>query len=257
LCRRLREAEQIKSDFLSNVRNEINNPLSSILGLTSQMKAFAADEKLVRLSELVHQEVFQLDFQMRNIVAASEVAAGQITILASNIDIASFIEAQIQYLKPKSDLKNIIVTFSNACSSGQTFSTDASLLQLILANLLANAIEYSAKNSPILLKCIIEKESLHVSIQDFGAGIDSSSQKKIFEHFRQLDNGLRKEHRGQGLGLSIVMELVSLLGGEILCDSFLGFGTTMTIRIPELAVSNSPGTTHFGNEIIFGEGEIF
>src|SRR6187431_2378794 len=71
LSLKLREAEQGKSDFLSNVRNEINNPLTSILGLTARMIESEKDEKRCKLARLVHQEVFELDYQIRNILAAS------------------------------------------------------------------------------------------------------------------------------------------------------------------------------------------
>jgi signal transduction histidine kinase len=258
LCRKLREAEQGKSDFLSNVRNEINNPLTSIIGLTAQMMEAAAGEKISQLSKLVHQEVFQLDCQIRNILAASEIEAGEVKLLVSLIDIASFVEAQIQYLKPKSEYANASLVYINECKPGQVFSTDGSLFQTVVINVIANAIEYSHKNSPILIKSKIENGFLLLEIQDFGTGIDERLKKRIFERFHQLDNGLTKEHRGQGLGLSIVTEFVSRLGGEVTCDSAPDFGTTMSIKLPELpASSTSHDTTSFGSDILFGDGEIF
>jgi len=258
LSLKLREAEQGKSDFLSNVRNEINNPLTSILGLTARMIELSKDEKMIMLSRLVHQEVFELDYQMRNILAASEVEAGELQLLPSQVDIADLIDAQILYLKPRTCASGVAVQFINEIPLGTLFSTDASLLQVVIVNLLANAVEFSQKNSKTFIKSKIEDGSLYLYIQDFGSGMDASMQKRIFERFHQLDNGSTKGHRGQGLGLSIVIEFVGMLGGDITCDSDSKIGTTITVRVPEFAVEfASTNSTSFGNEILFNDGEEF
>jgi len=258
LSLKLREAEQGKSDFLSNVRNEINNPLTSILGLTARMMELGSDEKISKLSRLVHQEVFELDYQMRNILAASEVEAGEVNLMPSQVDIAELVNAQILYLQPRTSANNAKIQFINEIPSDKPFFTDASLLQIIVVNLLANAVEFSQKNSNTIIKSKIEEESLYLYVQDFGAGIDTAMQKRIFERFHQLDTGSTKEHRGQGLGLAIVVEFVSMLGGGIDCDSESNIGTTITIKLPELAsASTSSNSTSFGNEILFNEGEEF
>jgi signal transduction histidine kinase len=258
LSSKLREAEQGKSDFLSNVRNEINNPLTSILGLTARMMELGTDEKISKLSRLVHQEVFELDYQMRNILAASEVEAGEVNLMPSQVDIAELVNAQILYLQPRTKSNNITIQFINEIQPDKLFFTDPSLLQIIIVNLLANAVEFSQKNSKTIIKSKIEDGSLYLFVQDFGSGIDSSKQSRIFERFHQLDTGSTKEHRGQGLGLAIVVEFVSMLGGGINCDSASNIGTTITIKLPELvSASESTNSTSFGNEILFTEGEEF
>lgn len=258
LSLKLREAEQGKSDFLSNVRNEINNPLTSILGLTARMMELGTNEKISKLSRLVHQEVFELDYQMRNILAASEVEAGEVNLMPSQVDIAELVDAQILYLQPRTSTNNITIQFINEIQSGKLFFTDASLLQIIVVNLLANAVEFSQKNSKTIIKSKIENESLYLYVQDFGVGIDATMQKRIFERFQQLDTGSTKEHRGQGLGLAIVLEFVAMLGGDVKCDSESKVGTIISIKLPALAAASaSTNSTSFGNEILFTEGEEF
>jgi signal transduction histidine kinase len=258
LSLKLREAEQGKSDFLSNVRNEINNPLTSILGLTARMIEIGKDEKVSRLSRLVHHEVFELDYQMRNIFAASEVEAGEVKLLPSHVDILALIETQIQYLQPRTQVNNVKIQYINDSPPDTHFFTDASLLQTIIVNLLANAVEFSENNTVTIIRSKIEEDFLSIHVQDFGAGIDASLQKRIFERFQQLDSGSTKEHRGQGLGLAIVVEFVGMLGGGVSCDSHAKLGTIISIKLPALAaVSTSTNSTSFGNEILFNEGEQF
>lgn len=253
---KLREAEKGKSDFLSNVRNEINNPLTSILGLTARMIESEKDEKRNKLARLVHQEVFELDYQIRNILAAGEVEAGEVKLLPSHVNIPELIETQIQYLQPRTEAKNVTIQLISDNASDKLFYTDASLLQVIIINLLANAVEFSSRDSKTLIRSTIEDGKLCIQVEDFGEGIEASNKARIFERFHQLDEGSTKVHRGQGLGLAIVVEFVGMLNGDIACDSQEKIGTTITINLPEL-LADTPGATSFGNEILFNEGDEF
>jgi signal transduction histidine kinase len=255
LSLKLREAEKGKSDFLSNVRNEINNPLTSILGLAESISLLSKEEKIKRLGSLIHQQAFELDFQMRNIIIASEIEMGNINPMISQVNLTSLLESQIDYLGLKIKSNNVNVSLE--VSESLMHPSDSYLLQTIFTNLLANAIEFSGSNKAVNVKAWKDGDQLFVNIVDFGEGIAIEKQRLLFTRFKQLDSSSTKSHAGQGLGLAIVHELVSILEGTFELNSSAQNGTSITIQLPVPQLTQSTSISAYGNEVIFTDGEEF
>jgi len=255
LSMKLQESEKGKSQFLSNVRNEINNPLTAILGLASSIVGITTEEKVRRMSTHIYQQAFELDFQMRNIIVASEIEMGDIKPMSSRVNIVTLLEDQIAYLKPKLDAMD--VTIKLQLPDLLKFYTDPYLLQTICTNLLTNAIEYSGPNKIVIVDAYQLDEQLTISVTDFGKGIEPEKQKVIFERFRQAETGQTKSHPGHGLGLTIAHELTEILNGSIELNSSLGKGTAIKIQIPALHHEGTSSLSISGSELLFSDGEVF
>lgn len=254
---RLRKVEQTKSDFLSNVRNEINNPLTSILGLTEQImtRKVSDPEQIQRMAELINKEAFALDFQLRNIFAAAEIEAGEVSPHPAKVEVHALIEDQIQYFRHRSVQRNIRVTYSHE-GADHNFKTDAYMLKCIFMNLLANAIEFSTEDNEVVVKSSVEAGQFILQVKDFGMGINPDDYDHIFDRFHQLEGGTTKKHHGHGLGLSIVKEFVDGLRGMMDIQSQKGTPTIVTITLPELSAERLPEGFSTGNEILFGDEEL-
>jgi len=262
--RKLLESEALKSDFLSNIRNEINNPLTSILVMSNNMASMKAPgcEECASMGCIIYAEAFNLDFQLRNIFAAAEIEAGEASPFISNVDIHRFILDLIDSYKHVADKKLVAITFDQTGESmsptAAFFKTDPSKLQLIVSNLLSNAIKYSREGGSVTVKAWKHNEQLNIAVEDSGIGIDESDRQAIFERFRQLDTGTTKCYLGQGLGLSVAKALVELLDGTISVASIGEKGSIFTVVIPE---AKSEGDMDIfseeGNEFLFDEGETF
>jgi signal transduction histidine kinase len=256
LSARLRESENGKSAFLSNVRNEINNPLASIIGLAASITGLPIEEKVKKLSALIQKQASHLDFQMRNIIMAAEIEMGEVHACGSRVNVASLIESLIEYFKHKLQENNIEVTCN--IPNHLKFRTDAHLLQTIMINLLANAIEFCGHQKRVDVAISTQSRNLNIRVTDYGAGIDFKMQQEIFQRFMQGESGLCKAHRGHGLGLSIVHGLVNHLGGTLSLVSAIGEGTKVTIEIPEMLHDCETGiSSSFGNELLFTTDEEF
>ena len=254
---RLRDSERVKSGFLSNIRNEINNPLTSILGLSNQV--FHGDvldpDKVRHIAGLINKEAFNLDFQLRNIFSAAEIEAGEVTLYPKMVNIDELIQNQIRYFQFKSNAHQVAVAYQP--TNGKLFRTDGALLQSIVMNLLANAINFSPQDQKVIITCQFLKNEFVLKVQDFGKGIELKDHKHVFERFKQLNTGTTKSHQGHGLGLSIVQEFAVALGGDIKIDSEVNKYTTLTLTLPEFAMDTSgEGASSDGQEIIFGDEEI-
>lgn len=237
---KLKESESLKTNFLSNIRNEINNPITTIMGLSEQIirRLHSDPVSVQKTAELIYSDAFDLDFQFRNIFVAAELEAGEYVSSISNVDVESLIIRTINSFKHKAERKQLSVSYSYKSiyetEEENYFKTDSEKLKLILSNLLSNAIEFSLEDGKIELNIKRDDKYLVFAMKDYGIGFDMGDEKKIFERFRQLDTGMRRRHGGHGLGLSIIKDLIELFGGTISVISSQGQGSVFTVLIPEV-----------------------
>lgn len=193
---------------------------------------------------------------MRNIFSAAEIEAGEITPQSAMVEINELVASEVRYFKFPIHHHNLNLKIKP--SDTKYFKTDGKLLQVIVMNLLANAVEFSPEGSTISMTCeVTEDRHLNFIIRDEGPGIPNEKRKQIFERFKQLDSGTTKSHHGHGLGLSIVKEFVDALRGKIEIDSVVDQYTAVSISIPEFEMSQLPeGFSMDSQEILFGDTEI-
>lgn len=258
VSQKLRVSERLKSNFLSNVRNEINNPLSSILGL-SKMLASADQQNFERFKSgamLLHQEAFQLDCKMRNIIAAAELEAGEVRPNRVQVHVRDLILTTIDSFAFKCDQKKIDVQVDFDLPDGEMFVTDPQMFFILVMNLVANAVEFSEPGKEIFVD-VKKVSGLVVRVKDSGPGISMEDQKLIFDRFRQLDEGSTKRHSGQGLGLSVARELAEVLGGSLVLKSSGTEGSVFELNIPSDCDLDARHVAVTGwNEMLFGNEEI-
>ena len=258
---KLAESERLKSDFLSNIRNEINNPLTSILGLSREIGTGKKDDQTKQLmAKAIYEEAFELDFQLRNVFVAAELEAGETQLNISRLDVAALVNNLIAAFSHKSKKKGLTVTM-NCCGEAPDrslpFNTDAEKLHRVLANLLANAVEYNIAGKAVRIEVRKEAEVLRVSIADEGIGIPHEERARLFERFRQIDRGSTKKHKGHGLGLSITKALVEMLGGKVTLADAPGGGCIFQIVVPESAAAEEGVFSADGNEFLFENEKKF
>lgn len=261
---KLVDSESLKSHFLSNIRNEINNPLSAIIGLAENLSTLKnPDKKLVgEITNSIISEAFNLNFQLCNIFAAAELEAGETDLMFSAIDVNEMINDILDDFSHQfEERKQKIVLINNIRNQPDTrftFRTDAEKLHLILSNLISNATKFGLSNTEIIIKVGIEEKKLFCSVFGSCNGIKSGDRNKIFDRFKQLETGSTKKFSGHGLGLSIIKAFLELLNGEISIDTEIGRGCTFKISIPEPESAEYIDAYSFeGNEILFEQGREF
>jgi signal transduction histidine kinase len=228
---KLHEIEYVKTSFLSNIRNEINNPIAAILGLSNQLTNEEFDTNAVKkIAKLIFKEASSLDFQLRNIHSAAEIEAGDISLQPVVININKTIQSQIAYFRHKINQKKINIIYHP--SPNETFKTDPNLFESIIMNLISNAIEFSPDNGDVIISTQLLSDELVFFVRDHGYGMDIKKVNTIFERFKQLDIGTTKKHLGHGLGLAITKEFIDILDGKIDIESELNSGTQIIVSIP-------------------------
>lgn len=256
--RKLEESELVKSNFLSNIKNEINNPLTSILGLSQRLSTVGRDDPqtVATVAGMIHAEAFILDFQLRNIFAAAELESGETALQVARVDVDSVLLDIIDSFSHQSEAKRVTVSYSRQgehdAGSPLLFLTDSEKLHIIFANLLSNAIEFNVEGGRVQVGAEVMDDKLLVTVADTGVGIDPAHVNRIFDRFLQLETGFTKSHKGHGLGLSITKAVIDLMEGNISVACQKGQGCTFTITIPQVETDvEADAFAVDGNEFLF------
>ena len=252
LNKNLKESESLKSNFISNIMNEVYNPFSSILSMSENIIDLKDENinKAPDMAKIIYREAAQLDFHLQNIFSAATIEAGLETIENTNFNINEILISLHKKFALEIKNKNLIIKTNLKDNSEFVIYSDKQKLCLILTNLFSNSIKHSPENGQIEFYVILETEILKIQIKDQGEGIPTEKSKEIFDRFKRLDNTINSVSGGYGLGLSIVNAYVELLDGEIEIDNRKG--TLMEISIP---LVNSEVENE--DEDLFSDEELF
>lgn len=252
LNERLEQSEAMKSSFISNIKNEINNPLSSILALTQNLlrKGSSLPPDVIDALQIVSNEAHSLDFQLDNIITAAEIEAGYASPQCVQTNVTLLLHNVLRSFSGIIARKKLNVELN--VEEAATFVTDPRYFKIILANLLSNAVKFSREKGNVIVDIEIVS-SLVISVTDSGAGINSKDAEKIFDRFLQLDTGVVKNFQGHGLGLSVIKDLTELLGGTVTVTS-PGEGCTFVVTLPVQSEADGfSAALGDGDEILFDQ----
>ena len=245
---KVKEIEQMKSSFFSNVSHEFRTPLTLILGPLEKLLESNNDPGTQRSLQLIRQSAKSLQNLINQLLDISKLEAGKLELQLSRNDIVSDLQLLAERFKLLAVQKKIEFNFNCVINSLVT-SYDAKKVEVIVNNLLSNAIKFTSDGGIISMDVELIEDSktkyLKISIQDSGVGIAPSELSKIFNRFYQVDDSNNKQYDGTGIGLSLVKELTELHGGKIDVHSKVGKGTTFEVSLPIL-----------NEEVVKGESKL-
>ncbi len=226
-------ANRMKDEFLATVSHEIRTPLNAIIGWSHLLRSGRLDEATAaRAIETIDRNAKSQAQLIEDILDVSRMITGKLHLTNEPVDIASVINAAIDSVQLALDSKQLHLEVTLDPSARHTVG-DASRLQQIVWNLLANAIKFTPAGGRIEIKVERAANNLQLRVSDTGQGIGANFLPFIFDRFRQADGTTTRQHGGLGLGLAIVRHLVELHGGSISADSAgEGQGSSFTIKLP-------------------------
>jgi signal transduction histidine kinase/ActR/RegA family two-component response regulator len=233
-------ANRMKDEFLATVSHEIRTPLNAIIGWSHLLRSGSLDKTTTaRAIETIDRNAKSQAQLIEDILDVSRMITGKLHLNNEPVDIASVINAAIDSVQLAIDSKELHLEVTLDPSARHTVG-DASRLQQIVWNLLANAIKFTPAGGRIEIKVERAASNLRLRVTDSGQGIGESFLPFIFDRFRQADGTTTRQHGGLGLGLAIVRHLVDLHGGRITAESpGLGRGATFTVQLPLAPKSGS------------------
>jgi len=228
----LEQADAIKIDFVHHVSYELRSPLTNIIGFANLLgdTAFGAlSDKQREYLGYITTSTNALLAIINNILDLATIDAGAMTLNLSEVDIRASMEAAAEGVQDRLVKDNLTLDIRAAAGVGH-FIADERRLRQILFNLLSNAVGFSPPGATVTLAVTRAPDAVTFSVTDRGPGIPPEAQDKVFDWFETDPRG--SQHRGPGLGLSLVRSFVELHGGTVTIDSVPGQGTTVTCVFP-------------------------
>jgi len=230
---RLAELDHLKSEFISIASHELRTPLAILLAYASILEEEITGQSKEYLDQVV-ESAMQLKAIIDEMVSLRRLDTGETQVEITEVSITPIVESLLEEFGPLAERKEIHLEV-DLPEKLPPVRSDAQVLRLILSNLLSNAIKFTPEGGAVRLFAREERDRLLLGISDTGPGIPPQDLERIFERFYQVENSLRREHGGIGLGLSIAKEMAELIDGRIWAESELGKGSTFYLSLPKVS----------------------
>jgi signal transduction histidine kinase/ligand-binding sensor domain-containing protein len=229
---RLRAADKLKDDLLSNTSHELRTPLTAILGF-SEMLMMEIDEEQRDLAEGIQRGGKRLLDTVNGLLDMFKLQSGTLELLPMEVDVAQLVRDSVRRLEPLALKQNLALTVRPETTT-MTGHIDPDAFSRVLCNLVDNALKFTQAGSVTVL-LDGDDHWLYLTVKDTGIGIPAADRERVFRPFEQASTGYSRSHEGTGLGLSIVEQMVQLVGGSLTLDSQEGVGTTVRVILPRWA----------------------
>lgn len=226
-----REAEEMKSVFMSVISHELKTPIALIKGYVGTLRRddVSWDSEVVQDSlEVIEEETDHLTSLIEDMLDASRLQAGGLSINLADLNLANLTQETAERFQTQTDKHKIITHFPK---NFPVILGDENRMQQVLANLLSNAIKYSPRGGEIRLSGQIRAEQVIVCVNDEGPGIAPEDIPHIFDRFYRADEAARNT-QGAGLGLYLTRAIVEAHKGRIWLDPRPGDGARICFSLP-------------------------
>jgi signal transduction histidine kinase/ligand-binding sensor domain-containing protein/CheY-like chemotaxis protein len=245
------KANRAKSDFLANMSHEIRTPINAVLGFTEILSSEITRERHKAFLEAVSSSGKTLLGLLNDVLDLSRIEAGKMDLKLETLNLHDLLAEQKQIFSNKAESKGLEFQLEIDPALSETFCLDGLRLRQVLLNLVGNAVRFTDNG---FIKLSVQKGGentdgvdLVFSVQDTGIGIPEDQQQRIFKAFEQQEDQSRR-YGGTGLGLTITSRLVEMMGGDITVHSRKGKGSTFTVTLKNVAVSDTSASKDTENE---------
>jgi len=226
----LKTLDHMKSEFINIAAHELRTPLAILMGYASVM-----EEDAEGLTKQYLATILRNSMRLRSLIEAlidmSNLQSGQLQLNLSTVDVKEVVTEMASDMAILADKKDISIDVNLDQPMPMIYS-DQQKVELIITNLLANAIKFTRPSGKVLIEGEANKDEIQISVSDTGVGIPREEFSKIFDRFYQVENSLNREHEGIGLGLSIVQGMLDQCGGRIQIESKVSKGSKFTFTLP-------------------------
>ena len=239
----MREAGQMRRDFVANVSHELRTPLTALIGFIETLRGAArhdpdAQDKFLGIME---KEASRMNRLVRDLLSLSKVEAEERMRPTEVVDVPAMVQSVILSLKPAAETQAVEVDLELMEEAAPFVHVpgDGDQLAQVVTNLIENAIKYSGTGSRVEVSiayherdAILREPAMEIAVADTGEGIDPIHIPRLTERFYRVDTHRSREMGGTGLGLAIVKHIVNRHRGRISIDSRLGKGSTFRVFLP-------------------------
>ncbi len=232
-------ADRLKTNFIGHISYELRTPLNTIIGF-SEMLATPIfgdlnDKQREYLADIMSSSKTLLAI-IDDILDLATIDAGSVDLRREPAGVRAMIDAAILGIRERAVRAKLTIEIATDPSINE-INVDEIRIRQVLYNLLSNAVGFSKTSGTVCIRCWREDHDAVFEVEDHGVGIPEDEVSRVFQRFESRSRG--SNHRGAGLGLSIVKSLVELHGGSVSINSTENVGTRVTVRLPDCVVATS------------------
>jgi PAS domain S-box-containing protein len=228
-----REAEELKSTFVSVISHELKTPVALIKGYVGTLRREDVkwDREIVQDSlAVIEEEADRLTGLIENLLDATRLQAGTLSLSQSDVLLPALAERMATRFQTQTDRHTIVTDFPDNCP---VILGDETRLEQVFSNLLSNAIKYSPKGGEIRITGNVHSKYVVVCVSDQGPGIATEDIPHVFDRFYRAPDASRNT-KGAGLGLFLARAVIEAHGGRIWVDPKPGEGARICFSLPRL-----------------------
>lgn len=226
--------EKMRSEFIANVSHELKTPMVMLSGYSEALldDVVSDPEEVKEMVGIIKDESDRMNKMVNELISLARMEAESGMIRKEKNDLIELIEKLS--LKFKHDIKENHIVFNiNTTNDVIIFEFDYDKMEIVINNLLDNAIRYTSPDDSITFDISSGSKDITILISDTGTGIKKEHQERIFERFYKVDESRTRGKHGTGLGLYIVKSIIESHGGTINLKSEFGVGATFIIKLPK------------------------
>lgn len=248
---RLQDLDKLKGEFIAIASHELRTPLSIVMGYTMMVRDQAAAGAQRDYLQRVLENAQRIGDIIDDMMSLRHLDIGESQPANERVLVQDIVQQAYNQMRPIANERRQQMLL-DVPATPLAFLTDSEKMLLILGHLVANAVRFTPEGGTITVHANIQTndtlgkrfvlrgksetaEWLVIEVRDTGIGIPEREQSRIFERFYQIADSLTRNHGGIGLGLAIVRELTTVLGGHVWVDSNEGHGSTFTLALPYYA----------------------
>lgn len=229
------QATKAKSEFLANMSHELRTPMNGVLGTLQLLERSTLDSESKRLVSKANDSATSLLTILNDILDYSKIEANQLALEHQPFSMCDVMEYVHSELSLEASEKHISLTANSSNDFIDGWRGDVVRVRQILLNLCANAVKFTQRgevNITLANDNSYSPSALTFTVKDTGIGMSEEAQARIFERFVQADSSTTRKFGGTGLGMSITVSLIQMMGGKIVIDSAPNQGTSIAVTLP-------------------------
>ncbi|MDY2847959.1 MAG: cache domain-containing protein [Oscillospiraceae bacterium] len=237
-------ADKAKNNFLANMSHEIRTPINAVLGMNEMIMRESDEPQIVEYAANIQSAGRTLLSIINDILDLSKIESGKMEIVPVEYDVSSLVNDIVNMIRVRAEKKELrFIPEIDEKIPSVLFGDDVRLRQII-TNILTNAVKYTPEGYVRLKMTVVQIQDgmlrLEVSVSDTGIGIKEEDMDKLFTSFQRLDQEKNRSIEGTGLGLTIVAQLLKMMGSELNVSSVYGVGSTFSFTVEQRIVNAEP-----------------
>lgn len=229
---KMSKLEKLQRQFVANASHELRTPLTSVRGYVEAILdgVIKDKEEERRHLSIILKETLRMHRLVNSLLDLSRIESGQIKIDKKELNISEVINRTVIKLKPIIEDQELQLVIDIPENLPMAFG-DNDLIEQVIINYITNAVRFTPADGSITVKAEQNKDEVYVHIIDTGIGISPENLTKVWGRFYKIDETRQLSKEGAGLGLSLVKEIIELLGGRTWVESELGKGSIFSFSL--------------------------